>query len=94
MNTIEYIKHVSTSSRGKAALWFRYLNKMLTSAKEEEYKEVLIDLANSGQLDPFQKSIVRVIFSDHDWLSFVKGLSKKADTSWIGEKYGLRKTDK
>ena len=94
MNTIEYIKHASTSSRGKAALWFRYLNKMLTSTKEKEYKEALIDLANSGGLDPFQQCIIRVIFSDQNWLSFVKGLSKKADTSWIGEKYGLRKTDK
>ena len=89
MNTVEYIKYASTNSQGKAALWFRYLNKMLSSTEEKEYKEVLIDLANSGELDPFQKSIIRVIFSDQNWLSFVKRLSKKADTSWIGEKYGL-----
>jgi len=82
----EYVILAAKESKGKASLWFRYLNKMLSSDKENEYRKIL---TSSESLDAFQKTIVKIIFSDNNWLLFVKGLNKKADSQWIRRKYGL-----
>lgn len=89
MNEREYIEYAAKQSRRNASLWFRYLNKMLTSPLKKSYKEELKRALKKKELDSFQRIIVRIVLEDEQWEFFVEGLNKKTEKRWIKEKYGL-----
>ncbi|MDR2977043.1 MAG: hypothetical protein LBV19_07045 [Streptococcaceae bacterium] len=92
MTKIEYIINAAKLSKGSAALWVRYLNKVINENSSLSQTEVA-EILTSKALDSFQRVILKLaVEPDNDYHRYIVNLSKPRKVLSIEErlqKYGL-----